>query len=111
LLKTGGTLVILVPAYQFLYNKFDKELEHYRRYTKASLNSLFKKANFKIIHNQYFNAIGILGWFVSGRLLGNNLIPEDQMKAYNTLVPIFRILDKLVLNIFGLSVITVGKKA
>jgi len=110
LLKGGGSVVILVPAYQALYNRFDKELEHYRRYNQKSLNNLFHVADFKIIHEQYFNAAGILGWYVSGRLLKNKLIPEGQMKLYNSLVPIFKVTDKILFNKIGLSVITVGKK-
>ena len=110
LLKKGGHLIILVPAYQFLYNRFDKELEHYRRYNQTSLNNLFEIANFKIIKEQYFNAAGIFGWYVSGRLLKNKLIPERQMKLYNSLVPFFKIIDKIIFNKFGLSVVTVGKK-
>jgi 2-polyprenyl-3-methyl-5-hydroxy-6-metoxy-1,4-benzoquinol methylase len=35
LLKPGGKVVILVPAYQWLYNGFDVALEHYKRYTKS----------------------------------------------------------------------------
>lgn len=110
LLKKGGKLIILVPAYQALYNRFDSELEHYRRYNQRSLNVLFDTAQFKIIQNQYFNAAGILGWYVSGRLLKNKLIPEGQMKFYNFLVPIFKAFDKLVCNKIGLSVMTVGIK-
>jgi len=110
LLKRGGHLIILVPAYQSLYNRFDKELEHYRRYNQKSLNDLFEHANFKIIKEQYFNAVGIMGWYISGRLLKNKLIPEGQMKLYNSLVPIFKIIDKIIFNKFGLSVITVGEK-
>lgn len=110
LLKKGGQLIILVPAYQRLYNRFDKELEHYRRYNQISLNQLFTKAQFSIVHEQYFNAAGVLGWFISGSLLNNKSIPAKQMKFYNTLVPIFKLVDKILLNKIGLSVITVGKK-
>ncbi|HLL44253.1 MAG TPA: methyltransferase domain-containing protein, partial [Segetibacter sp.] len=30
-LKEGGYLIVLVPAYNFLYNEFDKAIGHYRR--------------------------------------------------------------------------------
>ena len=61
LLKPGGKLIILVPAYQALYNQFDKELYHYRRYTKATLNKLFNEHQLPIVETRYFNALGILG--------------------------------------------------
>jgi 2-polyprenyl-3-methyl-5-hydroxy-6-metoxy-1,4-benzoquinol methylase len=110
LLKKGGSLIILVPAYQSLYNRFDKELEHYKRYNKKSLSNLFTQATFTIIHKQYFNAAGILGWIISGSILNNKLLPEGHVSLYNKFVPLFKITDKILLNKVGLSVITVGVK-
>jgi 2-polyprenyl-3-methyl-5-hydroxy-6-metoxy-1,4-benzoquinol methylase len=110
LLKNGGRLVILVPAYQSLYNRFDHELEHYRRYTKKRLNNLLAGEQFKIQHAQYFNFIGIFGWYISGKLQKNKTIPKSQMSLYNTFVPIFRFIDKCMFHQIGLSVISVGAK-
>ncbi len=109
LLKPGGKLIILVPAFQFMYNSFDTALEHYRRYTKANLNRLMQK-EFSIVHNQYFNFFGMFGWFVSGKLLKKKSIPKNQMQLYDRLLFIAKILDKIVFNKIGLSVISVGKK-
>jgi 2-polyprenyl-3-methyl-5-hydroxy-6-metoxy-1,4-benzoquinol methylase len=55
LLKDGGTLLILVPAYQSLYCSFDRELGHYRRYTRKTLSNVFEENHFKIDHYRYFN--------------------------------------------------------
>ncbi len=110
LLKQGGRLVILVPAYQFLYNEFDKALEHYKRYNRKELLDLFHQADFQIERSLYFNFIGIFGWYVSGNILKKKVIPTGQMKLYNSLVPIFKIIDKVLLNKIGLSVIVEGVK-
>lgn len=110
LLKKGGQLIILVPAYNFLYNRFDKELEHHRRYNQKTLNALFTNAGFSLIHSQYFNAMGIFGWFISGAVLNNKILPKGQVKIYNKLVPFFRIIDKILFRKIGLSVMAVGKK-
>ena len=110
MLKPGGTLVILVPAYQALYNNFDVTLEHYRRYNKRTLSSLMSKYG-KIHKTFYFNAVGILGWWISGKLFKNKMIPEGEMKLYNKLVPIIKIVDKITGNKFGLSVICVIKRS
>jgi hypothetical protein len=109
-LKEGGNLVILVPAYMSLYNRFDEELGHYRRYTKKSLEKIFTANSLEIIHRQYFNFAGIPGWYVSGKIQKNRTIPGSQMAFYNRLVPVFRLFDKLILNSAGLSVIMVGRK-
>ncbi len=110
LLKPGGRLVILVPAYQFLFNQFDVALEHYKRYNRRELIALFKGADLKIARSQYFNFIGIFGWFFTGSILRKKVIPTGQMKIYNTLVPIFKIIDKIIMNNMGLSVIVEGVK-
>jgi SAM-dependent methyltransferase len=110
LLKPGGNLVILVPAYQWLYNNFDIQLEHYRRYTRKRLELLFMKSNFSICRSWYFNAAGITGWYVSGKLQHHKIIPVWQIRLFNKFVGVFKLFDKIIFNSFGLSVITVGKK-
>lgn len=108
LLRPGGRLIILVPAYQWLYNNFDRALFHYRRYTRASLKTVFLRSGFEVRGAFHFNFIGIAGWFVSGTLLRKELIPSGQMKLYNQLVPVFRLIDRVLLRKMGLSVVVVG---
>jgi len=110
LLKKGGKLIILVPAFNSLYNHFDHSLGHYRRYTLTGLKAIFIQNNLKVLHSQYFNLAGIPGWYVSGKLLKNRTIPGGQMKLYDQLVPFFSLLDKLTFNVAGLSAIVVGTK-
>ncbi len=109
LLKQGGHLVILVPAFQSLFNHFDTALGHFRRYTARSLRPVFEVNQIPIVHFHYFNLIGMAGWWVSGSLLRKKIIPEGQMKLYNFFVPVFRIIDKITNKWLGLSVIMVGK--
>ncbi len=110
LLKPGGQLVILVPAFQFLFNSFDCALGHFRRYTKKSLIGLFEESKLEVAHRQYFNFVGTLGWWVSGSLLRKRTVPEGQMKLYNFFVPLIKIIDYFTRRFAGLSVIVVGKK-
>ncbi|WP_159801362.1 bifunctional 2-polyprenyl-6-hydroxyphenol methylase/3-demethylubiquinol 3-O-methyltransferase UbiG [Flavobacterium sp. MK4S-17] len=110
LLKSNGTIVILVPAYQALFNTFDVELEHFRRYTAKSLKVIIEENKFKVKKLFYFNLIGILGWFLSGRILKKKTIPEGQMGIFNKLVPVFKLADYLTFKKFGLSVICVAEK-
>lgn len=109
LLKNDGLVIILVPAFQSIFNHFDNALGHFRRYTVKTLQPIFELNEFQIVHRQYFNLIGIAGWWVSGSLLRKKVIPEGQMKLYNFFVPVFRIIDKITNKWLGLSVIMVGK--
>ena len=109
LLKKGGPLIILVPAFQAIFNHFDAALGHFRRYTAPKLKPLFEANDLPIIHQQYFNLIGIAGWWVSGSLLRKKIIPEGQMNLYNFFVPVFRIIDKVTNRWLGLSLIMIGR--
>lgn len=110
LLKKDGTMIILVPAYQSLYNGFDEELMHYRRYNKESIKKLISNDISSIIEIRFFNFMGIWGWFLVGNIMKKRIIPSTDMRIYNRLVPAFRIVDKLVMKKVGLSVIAVLKK-
>ncbi|ESU24180.1 putative methyltransferase [Flavobacterium enshiense DK69] len=110
LLKPNGTLLILVPAYQFLYNNFDVELEHFRRYTQKNLKTIIQKNDLRTVKEFSFNFIGILGWYFSGNILKKKTIPEGQMGFFNLLVPIFKIADLVTFKKIGLSVINVSVK-
>jgi 2-polyprenyl-3-methyl-5-hydroxy-6-metoxy-1,4-benzoquinol methylase len=103
LLKKGGHFIALVPAYQLLYNRFDKELGHHKRYNKKSMQRLVAP-HLSILQCRYFNLAGILGWFVSGTILKNKTIPSSQMDVFNALVPLFKVMDGLVFHQVGLSV-------
>jgi SAM-dependent methyltransferase len=109
LLKEKGNLIILAPAHQFLYSKFDKEIGHHRRYTKRSLSDIVYK-DFKVIHNQYFNFLGMAGWLLFNKFLGRKSLSENSMTIFDMLVPIAKVLDKLLNNKLGISSIVVGER-
>lgn len=50
LLKPGGSLILSVPATQFLYSDTDRLSGHYRRYAYDDLLKALKDAGFKHIH-------------------------------------------------------------
>ncbi len=110
LLKKDGHLLILVPSCQHLYNQFDVGLGHYRRYTKSSLARIIMMNNFTIIKKQYFNFVGLFGWFFSGSILKKRQVPVGQVKIFNNLVPLFKVIDLATFHRIGLSTIVVGKK-
>ena len=110
LLKPGGRIIILVPAYKVLYNRFDENLYHYRRYTRKTMAKVFDQNDFEIKKAVHFNFVGIFGWYVLGGIFNKAVIPSLSLGVYNQLVPVIRLVDKLVFNQIGLSVILVGNK-
>jgi SAM-dependent methyltransferase len=109
LLKKDGNLIILVPAYQWLYNAFDRELGHYIRFTKKTL-SLFIPNNVELVKMRYFNFAGIPGWFVSGSILKKKEISPNAMRLFNRALPIVKLTDLILFKKVGLSVWFVARK-
>ena len=109
LLRRDGHLVILVPSYAWLYSPLDRELGHFRRYTTGLLAERFRANGLEVIHKQYFNFAGIMGWLLNGKIFRKKILPEGQVKFYNKLVPLFRLTDRIILHAAGLSTIVVGK--
>lgn len=110
LLKNNGRLIVLVPAGQWLYNSIDKELGHYKRYSKSSLKSLLESAGLFVEDTRYFNAAAILGWWISGNILREKTVSSAKMTLYNRMTPIFKITDWFIAPFVGISVISVGIK-
>ena len=110
MLADKGQLIILVPAFQRIYNNLDKELGHFRRYNAKQLAGMLKSEGLKVIHTEYFNAAGLIGWFFSGKLLKNKIIPGSHLKLFEKLVPIIKVIDKITFHKAGLSVIAVAAK-
>ena len=111
MLKQNGNLILLVPAYQALYNSFDRQLGHYRRYNIKQLKQLIASENMSVVHSEYFNAAGLAGWIVSGGLLKKKLIPKNQLLLFEKLVPVFKLFDKITFHGIGVSVISIANKS
>ncbi len=110
MLKQNGNLILLVPAYQKLYNSFDRQLGHFRRYNIKQLKLLLESEKMKVVHSRYFNAAGLAGWIVSGGLLKKKLIPKSQLLLFEKLVPVFKLLDTITFHGIGVSVISIANK-
>ncbi|WP_342679609.1 class I SAM-dependent methyltransferase [Methanofollis sp. UBA420] len=68
-LKKGGNLIISVPACNYLYSTRDKQVGHYRRYIRSDLLNTLTDCKFKVLETRYWNFIGVIPYFISGKLL------------------------------------------
>lgn len=109
LVRRGGAVVMLVPAYEVLHNRLDAQLGHFRRYRRSTLEAAFSSAGLEVMSTQYFNAAATLGWFLTGALMGKKEIPRAEAGLFEALVPLWRRVDRLVGQRVGLSVITAGR--
>lgn len=53
-LKPVGTIIITVPAYQYLFSNHDVFLKHFRRYSKQNLHLIMENHNLEIIKEFHF---------------------------------------------------------
>jgi SAM-dependent methyltransferase len=110
-LAPGGCLIALVPAHSWLYGTLDVNLGHVRRYSKGELREKLERTGFTVERTLWLNAFGMLGWFASGRILKRPSLPSGQVKIFELIVPIARLLDGVVTPfVGGLSLICVARK-
>jgi SAM-dependent methyltransferase len=55
--KPGGTLLVTVPAYQWLWSGHDVVNHHYRRYTRRTLQRVGEAAGWHQARTTYFNSL------------------------------------------------------
>jgi SAM-dependent methyltransferase len=53
----GGTLLVTVPAYQWLWSGHDEINHHRRRYTRRSLQTVAERAGWRQARTTYFNSL------------------------------------------------------
>jgi len=106
----GGRVVILVPAMQALYGEMDRELGHFRRYSRQSLTRVLTLAGLRVERLMWFSRFSVLGWWFNGRVRRQRFIPVRQLRMLNVLVPVLR-MERFLPLPFGLSLIAVGSRA
>jgi SAM-dependent methyltransferase len=108
-LASGGYLVLLVPAHPRLYNAWDEQLGHYRRYTAEALSALLNHPDLVMERRYAFNAAAMAGWWWYGKVLQRPQIPQQPLTWFDRLVPLWRGLDWLLLRRWGISWIAVAR--
>ncbi|MEO6933039.1 MAG: class I SAM-dependent methyltransferase, partial [Chitinophagaceae bacterium] len=110
-LNPGGFIIILCPAFNFLYSPFDKAIGHYRRYTRTSLLKLFP-ASLNIRRAVYLDSTGFLASAANKLMLKQSYPSQGQVKFWDRLlVPCSRFTDIVFSRFFGRSILVVAQKA
>lgn len=56
-LRPGGTVVLTMPAYPWMFSYHDKEVGNLRRCTRGEVNALLRGAGFAIVSSTYWNTL------------------------------------------------------
>jgi glycosyltransferase involved in cell wall biosynthesis/protein-L-isoaspartate O-methyltransferase len=92
-LKPGGRAIILVPQDQKAYGTLDEVLGHCRRYSEAQLRARMVEAGFEVERVLHFNRVTRPGWRFNGQVLKRRSFGRFQLKVFDTLVPLWRLID------------------
>lgn len=110
MLKQNGCLILIVPAFKFLYGNTDRADGHFRRYTKGEIKRKLSETGFKIIEIKYFNFLGFFGWLYHSRLRELRVHNKNDLHGFEKIIPFVRKFEKIVRPIFGLSFLIVAEK-
>ena len=109
-LNMGGHLIILVPAFMFLYSPFDKALGHYRRYSKSELLAL-RPQTLVTTKAGYLDSVGLLASLANKLMLKQSMPEKSQIVFWDrVLVNMSRVFDPLTFFQFGRSVLVVWRR-
>jgi SAM-dependent methyltransferase len=109
LVRPGGAIVLLVPAFPSAMSAFDVAIGHHRRYTRHTLRQTLTAAGLNVETIRYVNPIGLVGWYITVKTLG--LWPDDGwlVRLYDRMVvPVARAADRTKVP-FGQSVFAVAR--
>jgi len=110
-LHVGGTMILMVPAVEWLYGDIDKSVGHYRRYSRRGLRSLVLKAGLQIETLKYFNLVGLLGWLWNVKVAVKKKQSDSQILIFDRfIVPWLSVVEKFVPPLIGQSLLIVCKK-
>ncbi|MEV0329098.1 methyltransferase type 12 [Micromonospora echinospora] len=110
LVRPGGAVIIIVPAFQFAMSPADIATGHVRRYTKRTLGAAMTSAGLRVERIHYANALGLIGYFMATKVF--RLMPKEgpMVKVYDTTVlPVTKAAEQLVRPPFGQSVFAVAR--
>jgi hypothetical protein len=112
LVRPGGAIVILVPAFEFAMSRFDHDIGHYRRYTKETLGAACRDGGIELEQLACVNAPGLLAWLVAMKWLKREPGEGVLLRTWDRLVvPVARRAEALKSPPFGQSLLAVGRSS
>ncbi|HDH51428.1 MAG TPA: class I SAM-dependent methyltransferase [Nitrospirae bacterium] len=101
ILKSGGKLIIFVPAFQFLWSGHDEANRHYRRYRRSGLIRTLEKNGFKTDRASYWNLSLFLP--VSAARLFRKIFPGSKKTEADQLFEVNPFINKILVYVLKLE--------
>jgi SAM-dependent methyltransferase len=84
MLKPGGVAVIEVPAGPELFDDYDRELKHFRRYTLPGLCKVIEGVGLKVERRNYLGALIYPAFYLAKKLSQSNPKPAGEREQHVT---------------------------
>ena len=109
LLRPGGRVVLVVPAFPSAMSRFDLAIGHQRRYRRRTLRAAAEAAGLQVQVLHHVNLIGLLGWYVAVKALRGRPKAGLLLTAYDRgVVPWLRRVEARTAPPFGQSLFLVA---
>lgn len=109
-LMAAGRIIVLSPAFNFLYSPFDKSIGHYRRYDKKMFHALTPEGC-TVEKMIYLDSVGVATSLVNRFILSQSMPTVDQILFWDKrIVPMAKWFDRLIQYGFGRSLLGIWKK-
>lgn len=110
-LKPGGTMLVTVPAFGFLWSEHDEALQHLRRYSAAELTNKLRLAGFtvgKVTHVLFLLFLPVVAMRLVQNFTKKNVVPRTSIVMLpwllNTLLLWINRLEMFLLRFLDLPV-------
>ena len=111
LLRPGGAVVLVVPAFPSAMSAFDLAIGHQRRYRRASLRAAAEQAGLRVEVLHHVNCVGLLGWYTAVKALGGRPKAGPLLTVYDRgVVPWLRRVEARARPPFGQSLLLVARR-
>lgn len=108
ILAPAGVIVLIVPAFPALYGPVDRNLGHFRRYTRPDLYRLAGTVGLRVRKARYFNSLGFFGWWFHSHVTRLQAHPHGQIAVFDRwIVPSLSRLERVAAPPFGQSLLAV----
>lgn len=99
IMAPSANLALYIPALKFLYSEHDRNIGHFRRYSRNEVRNKLDQAGFRVDHIRYSDSLGILPWYLLRFKTSTSSKQSNEqrlLRVYDRILfPISRLLDSL----------------
>lgn len=109
-LRKGNRFFIFVPAFPILWSSLDDHVEHQRRYRRAPMVAMLRRAGFVVERSRYADCLGFFAALLFGRSADAKISPRSVWVYDRLLFPVSRFLDPILGHFFGKNLAVLCRK-